>query len=100
MGTWIRGEGRRRLGALVDGRPAVVKRGSGHDERKAAKREKGRLDLLRRKQIGACKIQSVWRMKVSKEEFRSMRIHMLASIEIQRCYRGYLGRKRLARRQD
>lgn len=67
--------------------------------RKAAQRERDRLDLLRRKQIGACKIQSVWRMKVSKEEFRSMRIHMLAAIEIQRSYRGYLGRKRLNRRR-
>ncbi|CAE7323801.1 unnamed protein product [Symbiodinium microadriaticum] len=39
-------------------------------------------------------------MKVAKEEFRSMRIQMLAAIEIQRWYRGCLGRKIMARRRE
>ena len=65
----------------------------------AFNREKARLDLLRRKQNAAAKIQSVWRMKVAKEEFRSLRIHFLAAIEIQRALRGYLGRKQMKRRR-
>lgn len=66
----------------------------------AFKREKARIDLLKKKQRCASKIQSVWRMKVAKEEFRSLRIHMLAAIEIQRVYRGYNGRKTMARRRQ
>ena len=58
------------------------------------KQEKKRLALLKKKQFSAAKIQSIWRMKVAKEEFRSIRIHTLATIEIQRMYRGYLGRKK------
>jgi hypothetical protein len=49
--------------------------------------------------MASAKLQSVWRMKVAKEEFRSLRIHVLAAVEIQRMYRGYLGRKHMARRR-
>jgi DNA repair exonuclease SbcCD ATPase subunit len=55
--------------------------------------------MLRTKEMAAAKLQSVWRMKVAKEEFRSLRIHVLAAIEIQRMYRGYLGRKHMKRRR-
>jgi pimeloyl-ACP methyl ester carboxylesterase len=71
----------------------------GHVARVACKRERKRLAVLRKKHKAAQKIQTGWRMKVAKEEFRSLRIHMLASIELQRCYRGYLGRKLMARRR-
>lgn len=72
----------------------------GYIGRMAADREKKRLYALHQKHVSAMKIQSIWRMKVAKEEFRSMRIHMLAAIEIQRCYRGYLGRKVMKRRRE
>ena len=36
---------------------------------------------------------------MAKEEFRSLRIHMLAAQEIQRCFRGYVGRKMVNRRR-
>lgn len=71
----------------------------GHLGRLAFQREKQRLELLRTKELASAKLQSVWRMKVAKEEFRSLRIHVLASIEIQRTYRGYLGRKQMARKR-
>jgi pimeloyl-ACP methyl ester carboxylesterase len=71
----------------------------GHLGRQAANRERARLELLKKKQNAAMTIQSTWRMKVAKEEFRSLRIHMLAAIEIQRCHRGYLGRKLMKRRR-
>lgn len=71
----------------------------GHLGRLAARRERERLELLRRKQAAAKKIQSVWRMKVAREEFRSLRLHMLAAMELQRVYRGHLGRKQVDRRR-
>ena len=83
------------------------------------RKERSRLAALRRKQTAAAKIQSVWRMKVSREEFRGtplvaylhkrfenfpflagLRIHVLAATEIQRSYRGYLGRKKMKRRKQ
>lgn len=67
--------------------------------RRAAQKERDRLALLRHKQFCAAKIQSVWRMKVGQEEFKNLRIHVLAATEIQRCFRGYLGRKKMARQR-
>jgi len=72
----------------------------GHIGRLAAEKERQRLELLKKKNFAACKIQSIWKMKVAKEEFRSMRIHLLAAVEIQRMYRGYLGRKVMKRRRE
>lgn len=72
----------------------------GHLGRLAVKRERERLRILKRKHTAAAKIQSMWRMKVAKEEYRNLRIHILAAIEIQRVYRGYLGRKKMKRRRQ
>ena len=72
----------------------------GHLGRQAAAREKQRLNILRQKNNAAARIQSTWRMKLAREEFRSLRIHVLAAIECQRAYRGYLGRKQFARRRE
>jgi len=71
----------------------------GYLGRLAYRREKNRVALINAKNKSAAKIQSIWRMKVAKEEFRSLRIHVLASIEIQRAYRGYMGRKVTKRRK-
>lgn len=72
----------------------------GHLGRLAAAREKYRLTILRKKNEASARIQSTWRMKVAREEFRSLRVHVLAVMEIQRIYRGYLGRKQFARRRE
>jgi hypothetical protein len=77
----------------------IQKNFRGYLGRLVYKQEKKRLQLLRKKQFCAAKIQSIWRMKVAKEEFRSIRIHSLATIEIQRMYRGYLGRKKMSRKR-
>jgi len=71
----------------------------GYLGRLAFRREKNRVALINAKNKSAAKIQSIWRMKVAKEEFRSLRIHVLASIEIQRAYRGFMGRKLTKRRK-
>jgi pimeloyl-ACP methyl ester carboxylesterase len=72
----------------------------GHLGRLAVRKERNRLKMLQKKHYSAAKIQSIWRMKVAKEEYRNLRIHILAAIEIQRIYRGYLGRKRMKRRRQ
>ena len=86
---------RRHLSAIL-----IQKSIRGMIGRKAANKEKARLLYLLRKQRATLTIQSAWRMKVAKEEFRSVRIHSLAAIEIQRCLRGHIGRKVAKRRRD
>ncbi|KAH8048111.1 hypothetical protein JL722_12710 [Aureococcus anophagefferens] len=39
-------------------------------------------------------------MKVTREEFQLLRVHMVAALEIERVYRGHLGRRRTPRRRD
>jgi hypothetical protein len=90
--------------------------------RLVADKERRLLDLIRCKEQSAVLIQSCWRMKVyiyvyiyvyayiyiylyiyiytmkvAKEDFRSMRVHGLAAQEIQRCFRGFTGRKQMER---
>ena len=72
----------------------------GHVGRNAARRERARLELLRRRAEAATKIQATWKMMIAREEYRLMRVHMVAAMEIQRTYRGHLGRKKSARRRE
>ncbi|GMI02768.1 hypothetical protein TrLO_g5677 [Triparma laevis f. longispina] len=65
--------------------------------RKAAKMERARLDQMRKRADASIKIQSTWKMKVAREEYRVLRIHLLASVEIQRIFRGLIGRRRAMR---
>lgn len=62
--------------------------------------ERARLEHLRLRAESACKIQAAWRMKVTREEFQLLRVHMVAALEIERVYRGHLGRRRTHRRKD
>ena len=72
----------------------------GHLGRMAAERERARLEALRRRAEAATLIQATWQMKVAREEYRMMRIHIVAATELQRTYRGHLGRKKAQRRRD
>jgi len=65
--------------------------------RKAAGMERERLEDMRRRANASIKIQATWKMKVAREEYRVLRIHLLASVEIQRLFRGLIGRKRVSR---
>lgn len=67
----------------------------GHLGRQAAKRELQRLELLRRRAFAATKAQACWKMMVAREEYRLMRVHVVAAVELQRVYRGHLGRKKV-----
>lgn len=71
----------------------------GYIGRCVSHRERARLKLLQLKHFAASKIQSIWRAKCAMEEFRSLRIHTLAAVEIQRVYRGHLHRKKMLRRR-
>ena len=68
--------------------------------RHIASMERARLEHLRLRAESACKIQAAWRMKVTREEFQLLRVHMVAALEIERVYRGHLGRRRTHRRRD
>lgn len=37
---------------------------------------------------------------MAKEEYRSLRVHAVAANEVQRVYRGYIGRKTVRRRRE
>ena len=39
-------------------------------------------------------------VQVAREEYRSLRIHAVAANEIQRVYRGHIGRKTVRRRRE
>jgi hypothetical protein len=71
----------------------------GHLGRKAAKRERDKLEEKRLRSVSAVKIQATWKMKCAREEYRKVRVHSLAAIEIQRLYRGRIGRKTASRRR-
>ena len=72
----------------------------GHVGRAAAARERHRLEALRKRAFAATKVQATWKMMVAREEYRLMRVHMVAAVECQRTYRGHLGRKKAARRRE
>ena len=67
--------------------------------RKAARRERNRLQLLRKRAEAATKIQATWKMMVAREEYRLMRVHTVAATEVQRVYRGHLGRRKAERKR-
>ena len=68
--------------------------------RAIAAKERARLEHLRLRAESATKLQAAWRMKVTREEFQLLRVHMVAAQEIERVYRGHLGRRRTQRRRD
>jgi len=72
----------------------------GHLGRMAAEKVRAAMELLRLRHACACKIQSVWKMMVAREDYRILRVHMIAAREVQRIYRGHLGRRKADRRRN
>ena len=67
--------------------------------RRKVNREKARLDMIIRQHHCATRIQSIWHMKVAKDEVYALQIRILAALEIQRCFRGSMGRRQMRRRR-
>lgn len=48
----------------------------------------------------ACTLQATWRMHVAREQFLAARVSVVAATELQRVYRGHIGRVEAARRKQ
>mmetsp|Transcript_29157 Transcript_29157/g.36599 ORF Transcript_29157/g.36599 Transcript_29157/m.36599 type:complete len:1081 (+) Transcript_29157:2-3244(+) len=72
----------------------------GHRGRNQARAVRAKLEELRRRNLAATKLQSMWRMNRQWLQYETLRVQSLAATEIQRLYRGHLGRKKVRRRQE
>lgn len=72
----------------------------GHLGRRSAARERALLEHLRQRNRSAVKIQAWWRCKAAVDRYARARMTSIAAIEIQRCYRGVIGRKKATRRLE
>eukprot|EP00752_Nemacystus_decipiens_P014642 g13039.t1 len=70
----------------------------GHLGRRSAARQRALLEQLRQRNRSAVKVQAWWRCKSAVEMYARARTTSIAAVEIQRCYRGVIGRKKAARR--
>lgn len=72
----------------------------GHLSRRYAARQRAILEKVQARHRCAVKIQARWRCKHAVEEYASRRAFALAAMEIQRMYRGVIGRRTAKRRVD
>lgn len=72
----------------------------GHLGRRYAVRQQAMLEKLKARHLCAVKIQTRWRCKHAVEEYASRRVFSLAVVEIQRVYRGVIGRRKAKRTMD
>eukprot|EP00903_Cladosiphon_okamuranus_P006198 g6095.t1 len=72
----------------------------GHLGRGSAARQRALLEHLKQRNRSAVKIQAWWRCKAAVDRFARARTTSIAAIEIQRCYRGVIGRKKATRRLE
>lgn len=72
----------------------------GHLGRRSAASQRALLERLKQRNLSAVKIQAWWRCKSAVDRYVRVRTTSIAAIEIQRCYRGVIGRKKAARRLE
>ncbi|KAF1778577.1 Alpha/Beta hydrolase fold [Phytophthora cactorum] len=72
----------------------------GHFGRKRARRLREEQNRRRFHDRNAAKLQATWRMYVARGQFLTARFSELAALEIQRMYRGSLGRREAARKKQ
>lgn len=72
----------------------------GHLGRQRARRRAAARNLLAREGRAATKIQAAWRMHQELENYRELQILQLAAMQVQRMWRGWLGRKRAMRKRQ
>lgn len=68
--------------------------------RRAARRKRVLLATFVARALSATKLQSAWRGKMARDSYLRVRCSWLASREIQRLYRGHLGRRATRRRRE
>ncbi|CAM9236976.1 unnamed protein product [Choristocarpus tenellus] len=74
--------------------------GRGFLGRRVALRKIRQLERIAARASAATSIQSLWRGKIEREEYFKTRSSSIASREIQRVFRGHLGRRAAKRRRD
>ncbi|KAE9112432.1 hypothetical protein PF010_g10443 [Phytophthora fragariae] len=72
----------------------------GHLGRNRARTLREEQECRRFQDRNAAKLQATWRMYVARGEFLTVRFSELAALEIQRMYRGLLGRREAARKNQ
>ncbi|CAB1116477.1 unnamed protein product [Ectocarpus sp. CCAP 1310/34] len=72
----------------------------GHLGRRSAAHQRALLESLRQRNMATTRIQSWWRCKLAMDRYARDRATSIAAIEIQRCYRGMIGRKKASRRLE
>ncbi|KAL4169584.1 hypothetical protein KRP22_010502 [Phytophthora ramorum] len=72
----------------------------GHLGRKRARRLRKEQERRRFQDRNAAKVQATWRMYIARGRFLTARFSELAALEIQRMYRGLLGRREAARKKQ
>ncbi|CAM9798864.1 unnamed protein product, partial [Laminaria digitata] len=68
--------------------------------RRVARRKRVLLATFVARALSATKLQSAWRGKMARDSYLRVRCSWLASREIQRLYRGHLGRRAARRRRE
>jgi IQ calmodulin-binding motif len=63
-------------------------------------KQRARLAALRHRAASATAIQSAWRARTARRDVGTARAHAAAAREVQRTFRGHLGRKAAQRRRD
>ncbi|EGZ28612.1 hypothetical protein PHYSODRAFT_472033 [Phytophthora sojae] len=72
----------------------------GHLGRRRARRLREEHERRRYQDRNAAKLQATWRMYVARGQYLTVRFSELAALEIQRMYRGLLGRREAARKKQ
>ncbi|KAG7402112.1 hypothetical protein PHYBOEH_005675 [Phytophthora boehmeriae] len=72
----------------------------GHRGRKRARRLRIEQNQRRFQDRNAAKLQATWRMYIARGKFLTARFSELAALEIQRMYRGHVGRREAARKKQ
>ena len=72
----------------------------GHLGRRFAELKRQQNARAEKERLAATLVQATWRMKMQFEEYRELQILQLAAIQIQRVWRGWLGRRRALRKRE
>ena len=72
----------------------------GHLGRRSAARQRSLLEEIWKRNRAAVRVQSWWRCRLAVGEYGRIRVHSIAAIEIQRVYRGAIGRRKASRRLE